>query len=1281
MRTVAKHDEFIDYSASTSVERLARDVETVLRSWHVVEGSDRHASMRVPKHAKDKSATHASPLLHTAQTSVQLLRSEQLSWQISFYLPNGEHISDTVDVELALWDGDLNRSTVEVDERATLPLSLQRADGLEKMPLDVFANFSTLFGIGQHISLTPLQVSLGNELWGYLSESIQQRHDKSASLLSVTSVLSGWLQTALNLAAVSSRCYFPVFGLWGTYQPLKQSEANLLPAWLQASQQMALKEIPYRRRRKYKSSLNHQYAPPVMAGQCLIPPTHQNDDKNVVFWTALLPQASNARLTGTDSRLTVWGEVLLRHCSDDSVALWGARHVYSWTRPTPTTRYTGLFTEDDGWNDKIWRKRVSTRETVDPNTAAGYRTLCQKYALKLMEEAANVSEDEPLWGPIQDPLASIHATVTWNALHGGADKELQPLLALPLKIRSRNSMSTEDFIEAEESIEQSILDPHRPGVFVLQVQGDPEIAAATLTATQRCVLAALIRTATLPSETMLSHLLDHEIMDGWDSGAGNEIANQLADRIQAQPGTKALVAAMDWEYAGEGMISIDEAEKIVADVLDSQIDLGFPELPEESGPVGPQLDELWKPFQKAAPFGRLLSNLFVRMASVRSPSSMALVFSTFCRELRRRWDNRESLPNMHFVPGLDPPPESYTPKRCFSNVGEKAAFAAHVNSSEPDPDDWNCLVGQKMQVFNLCVETAIAEDLRKVEMIEKQTPNTEVFESPSATSHKTSRKPGVDDVQRRSDLEARNLSTDVHHETLNSQTGGGMLDVRDSTAKEMSPNLSQDSDEADLSPVNDSCVPTIPANTKSLMSGAIQALDWSSSGEDASRGSPASQRGTVTDEGTKSVSTHQTSYFDADQEGKVPSIFNLIMGGSGDHNAGSASILEMMIGKDSNSLRKGARCPVQDAFLHNGEQVYAPYLRRPYPLTDDEIVQRRMMLAKQHSDTKASAAIALGQLDVAHRYQKTELSADMSAFKAANPWASFEDFTNWYGSPVNPLEEFGEAISQDIRLGIASADAVQNSIAKTAESSLMMELTRKFWQKTWEAAPPKTAAESEPLFDPVSTAEMALHYLETLHPATLMCNVLAVNLSAAYFGLVYSAEESLSIPCVRASLRRLRNRVEIAINLLALDAVTSGQVSNPFHPGLSSAEAMAACENACIILQQNEVLLARTRSLLSKFPDKFNLIDRILKAAEGSVLSVDDEKERQDILRTVLSQQTDPTSVSSKPSPTLREYLLRNYDSDNPCQLSVRYGNHMKDLKSEGVLLMSLTKTQSLARV
>mgnify|MGYP001804333181 CR=1 FL=1 len=83
------------------------------------------------------------------------------------------------------------------------------------------------------------------------------------------------------------------------------------------------------------------------------------------------------------------------------------------------TQYTGFFMSND-WDDKIWRKLLVLPKSVhdsvgDEDAAASYRRAWLRFALHLMEDAANASEDDPLWGPVPDPLSSIHATVTWNA--------------------------------------------------------------------------------------------------------------------------------------------------------------------------------------------------------------------------------------------------------------------------------------------------------------------------------------------------------------------------------------------------------------------------------------------------------------------------------------------------------------------------------------------------------------------------------------------------------------------------------------------------------------------------------------------------------------------------------------------------------------------------------------------------------------------------------------------------------------------------------------------------
>ena len=196
---MAMHDEnYTDYSCSTSIERLARDVETALRSWHVADGSDRHASMSTATAAAGSSrgsgggGVLVAPV-HSRSVISRQIRSQRISWQLSFFLQSGVRISCSLQLELCLWDGPTLVSQRSVNEdkgtatndgggsTTSLPFSLRRSSSMSPASLfsvstdsrskDVFENFSTLFGIGQHISLTPTQ----SELNSFNQQTTQQR--------------------------------------------------------------------------------------------------------------------------------------------------------------------------------------------------------------------------------------------------------------------------------------------------------------------------------------------------------------------------------------------------------------------------------------------------------------------------------------------------------------------------------------------------------------------------------------------------------------------------------------------------------------------------------------------------------------------------------------------------------------------------------------------------------------------------------------------------------------------------------------------------------------------------------------------------------------------------------------------------------------------------------------------------------------------------------------------------------------------------------------------------
>lgn len=1147
-------DGYTDYSCSTSIERLARDIETILQSWHIVDGSDRHVSLQ---------EASASPVLH----------SQTLSWELTF-VQHLNRLVQTVKLELVLWDGPGHDENDDL-----LPYSMQIPPP-SSLPLDLFGNFSALFGIGQHVTLTPVSTDLSDSIWAALAETVRQRYEDTASVNVVESqvqaILSSWLQTALNLAATHKDCAFPLFGIWGHYRQ-RAFHSNSMVPWLLEDVPLPKERVFGRRRRQACQS---HYLPPVLHGALW------SEDCHASFSCSLVPFDKPLYL----STLGLWMQ-------QDRVALWGARSQYVWQK-----HY------DASFPDTSWREMSGGSEIVDLSLDADaiqkqlYQQECRRMALVVLENAWGSNLHDPLWGPPDDPVASLQATVTWNGLPNDQNS-VDPLLTLPLKVRSRN-MSQADWTEMQISVERMILDPHRPTHFWLQVNYDVEAAAISLTATQRCVLAALIRCATLPPESLCSHVRDPALMETWDAEAGNEVALALADEAGVGPTTAALVAAMDWTHSSEDMIPIRRAEEVVRQVFESVA--MFPISPDTDDEVFAIDNPLLLPLSKAAPASRFLSLLGVQMARVRSPSSMALVWGLFVRDLRSRWDNRESLPNQQRVPGLDGPMSLVVPKHVQS-LGTKAHGAGAIHSSEPDPDD-SCLIGQKLQVFNICVE-------------------------------------------RTNLLVAEQLSGFTQEEKRPRLNINGASSKADSDAQ---PRMAFDSGNGEHGPSH---------------SGDV------SESEDEFFDAETSEQPT-------SASENDREHLAKDESLDSSSLL-----------MGSSSLLLHSVER-SGLNRTGARCPVPNATLKsNGAQVFAPFLQRSVPLTDDVIAARRLLIVKQSESGKASP-VSL-RFEVARHFQEPKLLSDMQAFKAANPGADFQDFISWYGNPANPLEECDETEelqAQNRRLGIASdvsADGdsstsqsshdgspmpkksrpdrkpvgTREQLDKAAEAIKVLKEFREFWSDTWKKAEPLPADEQRPLFDPESTLEMVLDYFETIHPANLMCQIMAVNLASAYFALAFSASEASGVETVRQAMTNLRGEVENALRLLSLDAVTamvsqSTTTSSAVPCCVTTVESISACERACVALGEAEVVLMCALSLINKFGDRIDLVETILRCAEGEAIEITDEETRATVLYLIASQDESLESPFDIPTPAVREFLLRGVDSPTPCQLCVRYKQH-----------------------
>ena len=908
-----QEEEYIDYSCSTAVERLSRDVESLLRSWHIHDGCDRHFSVS------------------TNPKGLTLLRAEQLTW-VATVPSNNPHQQQQVikmELELALWDGpaskapassrgrasrrqsmmastspsslptsistsnskppknntnsksssskknkknktkkrtakgmngrgnrrsslsndecianffpplntrsnsnnsinDLDASTHSVmtsipDEeeepyKQHLPKSLQRPQhpkDLTNMPDSLFDNFSTLFGIGQHITLTPINplMDLGispdsnnsskSQLpsFAQFCNSLLGRHQPQQARWVLTQLLSTWMQTALNCAAQNCQSCLPVFGLWGSYPSAsllpstgsddksttsassyhsnkshslasqgkkKSSKVKLapFPAWLDAARalegpltqssdafiaeydhyhgsspiQAKKKSSPSKlsfpsspkkskrraaaaRQAKTLASLqNARYIPSIISGRVL--PTSQT----YANFTCAVVQHPDLFLEGPQDCLSTWGNILLKHCgSEDNdsgtapvVELNGAKHVYEWSKSNTAKRnrasWRGVDPKDyweqqqkvpmlesqaplstmQGWGnmDLPPTPAATSREEIED-----YRSSCRSKALELLEKAMGTSN---AWGPKEDPILALRATAVWKSQRvssddGSGSSCIQALGSFPSPAGYDSSLS--------------FLDLKKPSQFKLQTFLDHRALEATLATNQRCVLACMVRTSTLAPLTLLRHLLwDEDIIEDWDHAAGNQAALDVAQQAKVAEATLTLVDVMDWKTCAEEMITQEEANAIVREVMDGTSFYAFASPPEDMFVDQTSFTNrypLLAPLFQAAPVGRLLSDLFARMAKLRTPCSMALVWSMFCSELRQRWDMREPLPQMNFVPGLDPSPTELANRRKVSTIGVKAELAASLNCSEPDPDDQHCLIGQKLQVRVFCMIFAL----------------------------------------------------------------------------------------------------------------------------------------------------------------------------------------------------------------------------------------------------------------------------------------------------------------------------------------------------------------------------------------------------------------------------------------------------------------------------------------------------------------------------------------------------------------------------------------------
>ncbi|GAB4860236.1 hypothetical protein Ancab_011715 [Ancistrocladus abbreviatus] len=170
----------------------------------------------------------------------------------------------------------------------------------------------------------------------------------------------------------------------------------------------------------------------------------------------------------------------------------------------------------------------------------------------------------------------------------------------------------------------------------------------------------------------------------------------------------------------------------------------------------------------------------------------------------------------------------------------------------------------------------------------------------------------------------------------------------------------------------------------------------------------------------------------------------------------------------SDCIREGSAGFAGSMMLLNSYQrMHAPFTQDA-PLMTEDMHEERLHAVEAFSDSFSFSA----------QLEREILASDMSAFKAANPEAVFEDFIRWH-SPGDWESDHSEEIG-------VSATQPKDSWPPRGRLSKRMSEHGNFWRKLWDDAPALPASDQKPLLDPNQEGEKVLHYLETLRPHQLL---------------------------------------------------------------------------------------------------------------------------------------------------------------------------------------------------
>lgn len=190
--------------------------------------------------------------------------------------------------------------------------------------------------------------------------------------------------------------------------------------------------------------------------------------------------------------------------------------------------------------------------------------------------------------------------------------------------------------------------------------------------------------------------------------------------------------------------------------------------------------------------------------------------------------------------------------------------------------------------------------------------------------------------------------------------------------------------------------------------------------------------------------------------------------------------------KSSDFTRRGSAGIVDSMMLLKSYQsMHAPYTQEP-PLMTEDMHEERMQAVEAFGDSFNFSA----------QLERDILTSDMSAFKAANPDAIFEDFIRWH-SPGDWEEDDDPQSSESSSSNALDIKKSKDSWPPHGRLSKRMSEHGNLWRKIWNSSPALPVSDQKPLLDPNREGEKVLHYLETLQPHELLEQMVCTAFRAA----------------------------------------------------------------------------------------------------------------------------------------------------------------------------------------